>query len=73
MSEKVQPTYIGFDGQTPYSVIGWFVDGVIKYKTVCYEAEEHNDVLAMYHNKIGLYGKRDGYTVQYPEVKECVA
>ncbi|OMC83338.1 hypothetical protein [Viridibacillus sp. FSL H8-0123] len=74
MIEKtVQPTYIGFDGQTPYSVIGWFVDGVIKRKTVCYDEKEQQDVLAMYHNKVGLYGKCDGYTVQYPEAKKCVA
>ncbi|MGE7623570.1 hypothetical protein ACQKMD_11045 [Viridibacillus sp. NPDC096237] len=69
----MKPTYIGFDGQTPYSVIGWFVDGVIKRKTFTYNVDEHQDILAMYHNKIGLYGKCDGYTVQYSEVKERVA
>ncbi|MGF9979331.1 hypothetical protein [Viridibacillus arvi] len=71
--KKMKPRYIGFDGQTPYSIIGWFVDGVIKRKTLCYDAEEQQDVLAMYHNKVGLYGKCDGYTVQYPEAKERVA
>jgi hypothetical protein len=74
MNKKtVKPAYMGFDGQTPYSVIGWFVDGVIKRKTVCYEEEEQQDVLTMYHNKVGLYGKCDGYTVQYSNVEERVA
>ncbi|KOO48849.1 hypothetical protein [Viridibacillus arvi] len=70
MNEKtVKPSYIGIDGQTPYNVIAWFVDGVIKRKTVCYEEEEQQDVLTMYHNKVGLYGKCDGYAVQYSNVE----
>lgn len=69
----MKPTYIGFDGQKPYSVIGWFVDGVIKRKTVCFEAKAHDDVIAMYHNKVGLYGKCEGYTVQFSNIENNAA
>ncbi|WP_150284331.1 hypothetical protein [Rummeliibacillus sp. TYF-LIM-RU47] len=61
------PTFIGFN-QIPYALIFWLnEDCDMVNKTVCYDEQDVQDMLAKHKAPVGLYSEYSDYILEYHE------
>lgn len=63
----MNPTFIGFN-QPPHAIIFWLnEESEMASKTVCYNEQDVQDMLAKHNAPAGLYSEYSDYILEYNE------
>lgn len=57
------PSFMGFNGPIPFSIIHWSLGGEYRSKTVCYSIQEEVEAIARLHTPGDIYSTYEIGTV----------